>query len=860
VKKGCCDILAELEDRNRFAELLFFGVTALRRHSDYKVKRKRRESLPSGQFVSESYLDKLGVQLGISSNTIKSWMGQMGQKYVPSRIEDGKLFGIIWLILEKSDMDVQWLTEFLQTTSIPIIKPALPVWVASCLKNGKLLREYQSFGAPCDEEIERVVRRLFQNDPSDQNRTIAPKPLAHNLPTRWLDVFIGRNRDLETIRQWMLSPSPVCLITGWGGMGKTTIALESAYACVDASRNEATSGDIRWPSFTSVIWVSAELNGLSLSDFLDTIAYQLGQVEIIGKSVNEKRLIVRNTLAALYQQLLLIIDSIDSADREIQEFLTNLPQGIKVMLTSRENQHLIYGNASREIYTIPLEGLPKNEALDYLVQVVRRHIRMGNSPRKQEKLGHLLNESSEVHEQLIISTAGNPKAIALSIAYIVDDDIAIKQLIQEIEKASYSLTALFEYLFGHIWKRCNEDTRVLWQILCFFNKPPEAASWAAAAGLDARSFHHAVEQMRDYALIESESVNGQLYYRGHQLVVAFGEQNLSENQILNMEARKRWGQYYLNYLDTHLKRDKPNVPYWNFLLGRALDKIKQEWPNLFKLIQWADMTGQPELLTELMVRLSHFLSRVSLPLRIEYGLKAADAAHQIANHTLEALFRIDTVGWAYTEIGNLEEGLYQVESGLQELDGLNSEDTDVRDLRVLGLVFKSRIHLKIRQFEYAAVLLKEALEIPSTVIIRHRALLVQGDLSLLNGEYEKAVLIYEEANYISRSYGGEKTIEAYFNLGIAYLKCGQVAKAESEFEHMLYDQTTANQIELIYYQYGLAQMLASKGDIAAALKLTERVLSLIDSWEQNIGLRNEVEEFNKKLKNASEESTSVMDI
>lgn len=90
--------MAELENRKQFAQLLAPGVKSLKLHPDYKVRRKKNEK------TGQSYIDKIALQLGVSSNTIKSWIGQMGINYIPGRIDDGKLFGIIWIILEKTDL------------------------------------------------------------------------------------------------------------------------------------------------------------------------------------------------------------------------------------------------------------------------------------------------------------------------------------------------------------------------------------------------------------------------------------------------------------------------------------------------------------------------------------------------------------------------------------------------------------------------------------------------------------------------------------------------------------------------------------------------------------------------------------
>lgn len=829
--------MAELEDRKQFAELLAPGVKSLKLHPDYKVRRNKNEK------TGQSYLDNISHQLGVSPNTIKSWIGQMGVNYVPGRIEDGKLFGMIWIILEKTDMNIQWFTDLLETTTIPVIKPALPVWAASCLKKAKIVRQDNSFGAPLDQDIEKTVKRLFPDVLDHKTNALTEQiSLTHNLPSRWSGHFIGRRFDIEAIRQWMLSPSPVCLITGWAGMGKTTTALEAAYSCIGDSSD--------WPAFNNIIWLSADWKGLSFSDFLNTIAYQLGRTEQIDKSINEKRFVVRNALANYTREkpVLLIVDSIDTAERDIHEFITSLPQGVKVLLTARENLKQTYREGFGEMVTIQLSGLEQTDALEYFHQEVNRCLQMCNDPTKREKLAQLLELSPELKSGFISATAGNPKAMALSIAYMSDDDIPARQLIHELGKAGYSLLDLFDFLFGRTWHRCHEDTRKLWQVLCFFSKPPDEKSLAAAAGLDARRFHYAVEQMRSFALIQPERSKGSTQYLAHQTVVAYGEQHLSEHHEYEKEARSRWAHYYIHYAETHLKREQPNSIYWSYLLGRDLDQIKKEWPNILKVIKWSSETDQKEILIELITRISHFLSRINLPLRIEYGRKAADAAHQLGQNTREAFFRIDTAGWALMEVNDLDGALQQIEAGLKTLEQSDTEEQDVHDLKVWGLALQARLFLKAGQQEKSEAILTEIKDKPISPAIQHRVLLVRGDLSFVKGHNEEAIQLYEAANQISSMYGGEKTIEAYFNLGVAYVKYGQFEKAEEAFGHMLYDKHNANQIELIYYFYGMAQLLNRKGEKTKAMEANQKAIRLIDSWEPAIGIRGEVEQLAMVIK------------
>ena len=109
------------------------------------------------------------------------------------------------------------------------------------------------------------------------------------------------------------------------------------------------------------------LERIELQRFLNTIAYQLGRAEQIDKSINEKRFVVRNALAAHSNEkpVLLIVDSIDTAERDIHEFIIGLPQGVKVLLTARENVKQTYRDGLGELAAIQLSGLEQTDALEF---------------------------------------------------------------------------------------------------------------------------------------------------------------------------------------------------------------------------------------------------------------------------------------------------------------------------------------------------------------------------------------------------------------------------------------------------------------------------------------------------------------
>jgi LuxR family glucitol operon transcriptional activator len=319
------------------------------------------------------------------------------------------------------------------------------------------------------------------------------------------------------------------------------------------------------------------------------------------------------------------------------------------------------------------------------------------------------------------------------------------------------------------------------------------------------------------------------------------------NPLLESEARRRWCAYYIGLLDANIKRETPSEMYWNCLLGRNLDMVKQEWPNIHRLLDWVCKHRQDEQLIELVLRLSHFLSRVNLQLRIDLGNRAAEAAGRMGRSDLEALFLIDTTGWALIEIGQVEEGRRQIQAGLEVLEQADLDRATARHLMILGKAFVAKSHLKLNRIAEAAAIIVDIRSLDCTPVIEHRVLLVQGDLCLQMGQLQEAVGYYEEANELSHLYGGEKTIEAYYYLGIAYIGLGESAKAETVLEQILYHKSNPNQIELIYYYYGKAQLANLQEDREVALNFTKQALAIIDSWERTFWLRHEIERLYKQL-------------
>lgn len=863
--------MAEIEDRTTFAELLYEGVMSLKLHPEFKTKRRKRSDPLPANHTSESYIDKISNVIGISSNTLKSWIGQMGKKYIPSRIDDNKLFSIFWVVIKYTDKDIHWFQNIMKTTSIPVIDPPTPSWFRACIAKSKLLLADSTFGVPPAEEIEQVIKAKFPAH-SDTAQSIAESTIAgataeranlapnivHNMPNRSVSQFFGRQMHAQLINNWLQTNSSICLISGLGGMGKSTLALEIGNACARLPNSLAVTD---WPNFSNIIWVSAELRKLSFNFFLDVIANQLGQVELLEHSLNEKQFIVMNALFSASQsgKILIIVDNIEQDNADILSFLLQLPANIKIILTSRDHEKTLFQTHTSNLFSMVLGGFEEAEALSYFKHTIEVQQALALSSEKRDSLTRISQSPLHRIKQLIQVTAGNPKAMELVIAYIADNQIDVERFIEEITKSSYSLNEIFDYIFGHTWKNSSEPVKKLWMVMHFFQTPPDESVWSAAAGIDLRSFHQAVNELRAHALIQTVREGANTYYTAHQIVIAYGEQQTFEYPDFLDHAKQRLAEYYLDYLDQRLRNDAIDHDYWSYLPNLQIPEVKNEWPNIHYVLQWTEQQQKHDMFIQFILRLSHFLSRINIPLRIELAMKAANIAHMKGLWQYEAIFRIDAVSWACLEVGKLDVANKHIQLAIQLLDQVKPTISDKdRDeycnLRALAYHTMARYYIAKQDLRKASELVTEALAIPVSPIILHRTLLIKGIQLIMEHNYTEALQTLKEAHDVSMSYEGELSIEAYYFLGLAYLHCNEYEQAERSFHNILFNRNNTHQLELIYHKFGMAQLRAKEQQTQSAVQLLNEALSLIDSWEQGIRIRHDIVHLLEQIQDEERDS------
>jgi Cdc6-like AAA superfamily ATPase len=265
------------------------------------------------------------------------------------------------------------------------------------------------------ENIEKEIQELLQAkqhilpDRESLSEEISPPQIPQNLiPKNYLK-FIGRDEEIKKLLKF-LSPGyglNIITIDGIGGVGKTSLALEVAYHCLEASQGHVVGDYPDIPTFDAIIFTSAKQDSLttsgilprsqaqrSLEDIFQEISRTLDRPEIIRTTPEEQPQKVRKHLSC--QRTLLIVDNLETIEDKqgILSFLYELPSNVKVIITTRERQSIV---------PIRLTELPEPQGLQLIKQ-------------KTDEMNIELNEEQE--KTLYHVTGGIPAAIIYAIGQI----------------------------------------------------------------------------------------------------------------------------------------------------------------------------------------------------------------------------------------------------------------------------------------------------------------------------------------------------------------------------------------------------------------------------------------------------------
>lgn len=307
-----------------------------------------------------------------------------------------------------------------------------------------------------------IVLRQLKEDPSSLLGVPIPQywdtevcRINHNLPLPDFDEtgFLGRLKDRRQLRSHLRSSHPVVSVVGEGGVGKTALVLRCLYDLLE---------DESEPLFDSIVWTTSKTKALTtagVAQIRDAIVSTLGVFQNVASAMTLPNAPICRDQSALLDEIkqfmgafrvLIVIDNFETlAEREFREFLSNIPQGSKVLITSR------LGLGEIEL-RYKLDVLDRATAID----LVRKHASSMNLA--------ILRQADEAKiDRYCTSLHDNP----LLIKWFVSS-VALGAFPENlVRRDAVDFKTALKFCFENLFERLSETDKTVVHILASAKKP-----------------------------------------------------------------------------------------------------------------------------------------------------------------------------------------------------------------------------------------------------------------------------------------------------------------------------------------------------------------------------------------------------
>jgi tetratricopeptide (TPR) repeat protein len=446
----------------------------------------------------------------------------------------------------------------------------LRIFLTNQLQQGVQQRHSESTATATSHEEQQGTTTVFSSTNIKQvtNSETALPPIKENLPKRECITFIGRRQELTRLLKLLSFEHSAHLISidGVGGVGKTTLVLEAAHMCLQASMTPPGSVAPTFegtpiPTFEAIIFTSAKQQYLkalhllprlkcerTLRDIYQRIARTLESHEITYMEPDAQLELIHDSLKR--QRTLLIVDNLETIEdkQEVLGFVYDLPPTVKVILTTREQALFV---------PIRLESLPEEDALSLIYN------------QAEEKGLKLTSFEAQVVYQ---STHGIPVAIVYTIGQLAAG-YSLADVRQKLNSATGDIA---RFCFGSSLERLHKQPshRIL-MTLSLFLIPVERETIGAIAMEDCINTGDGLVQLQQLSLVRLQ--NGR--YSLHPLTREYASAELTNNREFEQEVRERWVNWYLKFLQEYGNLDEKTwYPEYSHL--------DLQWENLQNVINW----------------------------------------------------------------------------------------------------------------------------------------------------------------------------------------------------------------------------------------------------------------------------------
>jgi tetratricopeptide (TPR) repeat protein len=705
---------------------------------------------------------------------------------------------------------------------------------------------FQTFDTP--ESFERLLldnlQRLIldygeqiKGSPIEQHvvQALAPK-IPNNLPRR--TSFFGRKKEMETVMR-ALSPEDRTwgvLVDGIGGIGKTSLAVESAHICDERGLFEA------------FVFVSAKQHALApggvrevtpaartLDEFLNETARVLDHADIPKLVADARR---RELLDALRERpTLLVYDNLETLTKEEQEamadFLRELPQGCKAIITSRRRG----GEGS---VWLRLEKLDWDAA---------RQIIAAEAERDAGLTAKLQRATEARWQELYDATGGSPLALSHTLGLMRVRASLNFNAALEMLRGNRGGEDLQDFIFREARGELTTNDEAAMRAISFFTPSATFEAWAEVAKLSRTELETTIDRLSALSLIDV--LAGEERYALHPLTRNFVRDELLADEQLERAAGMSFAGYWVAYAQ-RFGNDNP----------ATFNLIEAEWPNLDASAEWlwrATEFEDEESSESAMDRFNELTSALCGPSGPLFFIGLWDESLRLIERAYEMMDTWDDwyevgacandAAWVYLNRANTDEATLWLERCVQSWARVWSKREQAGCMRMSGLIARQR-----KDYDAATQLLKEAVAIwrvsgsDEDVAIGLNSL---GSLEIKREHYDVAEHSLHEALALMEKVGlKEGLASVYHSLGVLELRRERWAEARGWYEKELpLAREVRRQDFIADVQRGLACVDEAEGrpDLALPLALEALAIELKIRSKDLPRTRDLVERLNKKM-------------
>lgn len=352
----------------------------------------------------------------------------------------------------------------------------------------------------------------------------------------------GRQKELDDLLRALQGHesymAPLAVITGIGGIGKSTLAYEAAAQAVQrgyydafiwesAKTRQFNHGEIEAIEFPSP-W-SHFSPTLTFEGLLDSLIFDLGQDDLLENAAS-----LETKISTIIQELpkkryLLVLDNLEGAHnpRLVLVYLTQMMQqtNTALLITSREVPSYFDG------FNLSLRGLDPASSVNFL----QHEGRVRNIPPFRDNLKD--QEVAQAVGQIITETGGHPLALGLVTRQLTT--FSLDRVLEDLRTGYNEIASLrhrpagglYSYLFRNIWENLTRPAqRLLMRLAPAQGKyltEGEITTLAGIAPEERVRYDLALAELVKYSMLE---VTGEFQkrYRLHPLTINFLKTGLIE--------------------------------------------------------------------------------------------------------------------------------------------------------------------------------------------------------------------------------------------------------------------------------------------------------------------------------------------